>query len=159
MKMDTIKLMKKCKVQKLFLALIVISGIAVPAQSPQSWMGKLLSESTNQEEVKSFYDITVRLHVQDDALNEIFNELENQMGLRFLYNLEAIDNSANRIDLTYTDAILADVLKYAAAQTGLTFRQINNTVSVGVDKLREPDSEVIEDDRQVTVSGTVIDSS
>src|SRR5690625_944782 len=157
MKMDTIKLMKKCKVQKLFLALIVISGIAVPAQSQQSWMGKLLSERTNQEEVKSFYDITVSLHVQDAALNEIFNELENQMGLRFLYNLEAIENSANRIDLNYTDAILADVLKDVAAQTGLTFRQINNTVSVGVDKLREPALETTEAEFQISIRGTVFD--
>jgi len=158
MNMDTKKFMKKYKSKALFLALLVIGSITVPVHGQQSWTGKLLTERASQEEVKSFYDVTVSLNVNDASLDEIFRGLENQMGLRFLYNLEVIQKSANRLDLNYTDAILADVLKDVASQTGLTFRQINNTISVGVDKLREPVAEVIEEVFQQTVTGRVTDA-
>src|SRR5690625_1095421 len=152
--MDTIKTMKKTRI--LLFGLIVLV-FATPVQSQQSWVGKLLTDRSHQE-LKSFHDVNVNLQVESASLDEIFQELENQMGLRFLYNIEVIKDSEYRLDLNYSDAILADVLKGVAEQTGLTFRQINNTISVGVDKLREPVVKVLEEEFQQTVGGRVIDA-
>src|SRR5690625_599282 len=151
--MDTVKMVKKF----LALMLLIILGVSAPVQSQQSWMGKLFTDRTHQE-VKSFYDVSVNLQVKDASLQEIFKKLEEQIGLRFLYNLEVIKSSEHRLDLSYRDTVLADVLKDVAAQTGLTFRQINNTISIGLNKLREPMVEAIEEEFQQTVSGQVVDA-
>lgn len=138
----------------LLVVVLVLSSISAFGQQKQKLSNHMLTE--NYQDIKSFYDISVSIQEKNISLEEIFESLEKQMELRFLYNQEIISESEYRLDLNFTEASVADVLKEVAVQTGLTFRQINGTISVGVDKLREP---VVNTEVQstITIEGTVTD--
>ena len=141
--------------RSLTLFLMLFTLIVFPAFGQQQESQSLLTE--NFQEVKSFYDIPVSIQVEKASLGEIFSQLEKQMGLYFMYNPKVIGNIKHRLDLNLADVSVADVLTEVALQTGLTFRQINGTISVGVDKLRTPEKNMLEV-VQRTITGTVVDS-
>jgi TonB-dependent SusC/RagA subfamily outer membrane receptor len=89
---------------------------------------------------------------------EIIQMLEQQMGLRFMFNKEVVEKSQHRLDLNFSEAKAADVLMEIASQTGFSFNQINRIISVGVSDIREPVTENDLDDLQETITGTVNDS-
>jgi TonB-dependent starch-binding outer membrane protein SusC len=110
------------------------------------------------QEVQSFHDIEVNINVEKASLTEIIQLLEQQMGLRFMFNKDIVEKSLHRLDLDFSEAKAADVLLEIASQTGLTFSQINRIISVGVSDLRDPVLKDTAYDDQETISGTVRDS-
>lgn len=109
------------------------------------------------QDVKSFHDISVSLNVQQAGLSEIFQLLEEHMGLRFMYNKTIVEKSDHQLDLKYSDATVAEVLMEIAEKTGLTFRQINRIISVGVSDLRNTNPVTVEVQDE-TVRGLVTDA-
>lgn len=107
--------------------------------------------------IDSFFDIPATVQVQNVSISAVFELLEEQMGLRFLYDKDVIESSSHRLSLNHKNSTVADVLKEMSSQTGLTFRQLNGMISVGVEKLRKPapqaDQYMFE-----TVTGTVVDA-
>jgi TonB-linked SusC/RagA family outer membrane protein len=109
------------------------------------------------QEDKNLYEVEVTIQVEQASIPRVFEVLEQQMGLRFLYNKEVLEKNALRIDLDFPRATAAEALMAVSEQTGLRFRQINRIISVGVSNLKNPnlnDAEVI----QETVRGRVTDS-
>lgn len=139
----------------ILLVLIFFSGSLFPINGSQNQEKILLSD--NLQKAKSFHDITMSISLKGATLSEIFKRMEKETGLRFLYNLDAIIDSGYRLSLDFSDATVADVLNEVARQTGLTFRQINRTVSVGVNDLRKP-QQVVGVVQQDTVTGIVTDA-
>lgn len=141
--------------RSIILLILFLTINVLPVSGQQQVSQSLLTD--NFQKIKSFYDIPVEIEVENASLDEIFSLLENQMRLRFLYNPNVIGNSDHRLDLNFEDVSVADVLSEVAIQTGLTFRQVNGTISVGVDKLRAPKTDVV-DALQETITGTVTDA-
>jgi NAD(P)-dependent dehydrogenase (short-subunit alcohol dehydrogenase family) len=75
--------------------------------------------------LQNFHEITVSVDLDQASLPEIFEFLEEQTELRFLYNKEIIEKSRHRLDLDLHQVSMADVLREVGLQTGLGFRQIN----------------------------------
>lgn len=141
--------------RSIVLLIILFTANVFPVSGQQEGSHSLFTE--NFQELKSFYDIPVSIQVEKASLGEIFNELEKQMGLRFLYNRKVIGESEYRLDLNFTDVSVANVLTEVAIQTGLTFRQINGTISIGLDKFRAVETEILGIVQQ-TITGQVTDT-
>lgn len=110
----------------IFLPLILIAGASAEALGQQSGSEKMTSN--HLQEVRSIHDIRVSLHVEDATLKDVLQQLESQMGLRFMYNNEVIEESLHRFSLDIESSSAADILRNISARTGLTFRQINGMI-------------------------------
>src|SRR5690625_4934763 len=118
--------------------------------------------SNHLQEFRSIHDSRVSLHVEDATLKDVLQQLEPQMGLRFMYNNEAIEESLHRFSLDIESSSAADILRNISARTVLSFRQINGMISIGTAHFRqaEPDEEQSQQEDQVTVViGMVSDGS
>jgi TonB-dependent starch-binding outer membrane protein SusC len=140
----------------MLMMVFLFSGAMIQAYGQQEKENVFLTNHI--QEVQSFHDIEVSLQVEQASLKEIIQQLEGQMGLRFMFNKEVIENSQHRLDLDFTEAKAADVLMEVAGLTGLTFNQINRIISVGVSDIREPEMERVLDEFQQTVRGAVTDA-
>ncbi len=140
----------------ILLFILVFSGTVFQVFGQQGLDKTMFTN--NFHEVRSFNDIQVSVQVEQASLSQIFQLLEYQMGLRFLYNKGVIDQSPYRLDLNISEATAADVLAEVASQTGLTFHQFNRIISVGISELREQQPDMIEEVLQESVSGIVVDS-
>lgn len=114
----------------IFLPLILIAGASAEALGQQSGSEKMTSN--HLQEVRSIHDIRVSLHVEDATLKDVLQQLESQMGLRFMYNNEVIEESLHRFSLDIESSSAADILRNISARTGLTFRQINGRTEIDV---------------------------
>src|SRR5690625_4599530 len=73
----------------MFLPLILIAGVSGEAVEQQVGYEKMTSN--HLQEVRSIHDIRTSLDVEDATLKDVLQQLEYQMGLRFMYNNEVIE--------------------------------------------------------------------
>ncbi len=109
---------------------------------------------------QSLEDIYVDIEVSNEPLVEIFNKIEYQTNFIFGYNDLVLDN-ANKLSLKYNHESLMTVLIDISSKTDLSFRRINNTISI---TRRESTQQkkvplVIEGNLQVSITGKVTDES
>src|SRR5690625_1819579 len=97
--------------------------------------------SNHLQEVRSIHDIRISLHVEDATLKDVLQQLESQMGLRFMYNNEVIEESLHRFSLDIESSSAADILRNISARTGLSFRQINGMISIGTAHFRQAEAD------------------
>lgn len=91
------------------------------------------------------------------SLKEVFATIEKQTKFRFFYDRNLVKNSS-KITVHVSNLSVAEALEVVNQQTGLVFKQINNTIS-----LKEADREPAMNtdqaaDIQVVVTGKVTDS-
>ena len=138
---------------------LLFSGVISQVSAQQNQDDRVFTNHV--QEIRSFHEIHVSLQLEQASLHQIILQLEEQMGLRFMYNKEVIENSGHLLDLDFPRATAADVLLEISSQTGLKFRQINRIITVGISDLRKPGEGMVaemEDDQTIQVSGTVTDS-
>jgi len=138
----------------IFLTVVLFFGIMFPAIAQNSESDQVLTSI--YQDGQNFYEARVSIQVEEATIPEIFELLESQMGLRFLYKKDVIENSSHHLNLEFPMATAAEVLMKVSEETGLRFRQINRIISVGVNELREP--VVNEEIQEETVSGRVVDA-
>lgn len=133
-------------------------GQRYPGQE-ESQEGKLFTSIGSEYTLKSFKEIRVNVNLENAPLSQVFQFLERESGLKFLYHKNKIEGSLHRLDLDFSQATLAEVLEQVGQQTGLGFRQINRIVSVNVNHLREVELEAVpEEEYQQVVTGRVTDA-
>lgn len=69
----------------------------------------------------------ITLNVQNETVENVFNRLSLQTGLKFFYD-QTIVNSAPRVSLNVNNASLQSVLDEISLQTKLYFNRENNTI-------------------------------
>ncbi|MCD7936933.1 MAG: TonB-dependent receptor [Tannerellaceae bacterium] len=71
----------------------------------------------------------VSIKLQDEPIQQFFDEVNRQTGIKFLYS-ESIVNTAVKITIDRQDSSLDQVLETVSRQTGLKFLYENNTITV-----------------------------
>lgn len=79
---------------------------------------------------------SITLNVQNETVENVFNQLGVQTGLKFFYDQEIV-NAAPRISIHVSNASLQEVLEQITSQAKLYFNRDNNTISVGNQKSGE----------------------
>ncbi|MGM0507312.1 MAG: SusC/RagA family TonB-linked outer membrane protein [Bacteroidota bacterium] len=148
---------KKCgsRIGRLAALLSVVLVMGVTSVQAQQEENILVARSDMS--VQSMHDILVNVQVEKASLAEVFETLEKQANLRFLYNKELIEASDYQLSLGESQATVATVLEQIGWETGLGFRQINRIISVNAEQMRTPPGDV-DDLIQETVVGRVVDA-
>lgn len=81
-------------------------------------------------------DSNVSLKAQNEALENVFNQLSKQTNLKFFYDQETI-NSVPLVSIEVHDAPLQKVLDQITTQTKLYFNRNNNTISVSINPVKK----------------------
>lgn len=96
----------------------------------------------------------ITLDVKNETVENIFNQLSNQTGLKFFYDQDVV-NTTPRVTIKVKNSPLQNVLDKITAQTNLYFKRENNTISVR----RQQDQDNAKPNKKRTVSGTVVDQT
>lgn len=121
-------------------------------------MSSLLADTVSGQ-VKSVKDVFVELDIRRGSLDQVLRGIEHQTDFRFFYTDESLSNQAD-VKLTQKRATVADYLLEISSQTGVHFRQINQTISISRGKGQHTQPiEVIINKEQVGVSGQVLDEN
>lgn len=96
---------------------------------------------------------TITLNVQNEPVENVFNQLSKQTGLKFFYDQEIVD-SAPRVTVNMSNVSLEEVLKHITSQTKLYFNRDNHTISVGKQKTGQV---VTNDVKLKNLDGRVVD--
>lgn len=94
----------------------------------------------------------INLKVQSESVENVFNQISKQTGLKFFYDQETV-NKVPLITLQVTNASLQNVLDKITEQTKLLFNRKNKTISVSTEQIKEESQKNI----PVTARGNVID--
>lgn len=95
----------------------------------------------------------ITLNVQNETVENVFNQLSKQTGLKFFYD-QTVVNNAPRVSLSVKDASLQSVLNKISSQTKLYFNRDNNTISVGKQNNNLNKEKPV---KIKTIKGTVVD--
>ncbi len=83
----------------------------------------------NNSDAQNIKEVEITLGLRNASLVETFKAIENQTRFKFMYQ-KNIKSSPQKVTIEVHNKSVAHVLKLIAQQTGLTFKQINNTLSV-----------------------------
>lgn len=118
----------------------------------------MLAEESNGQQSRSVRETFISLNLSNASIKEAFKHLESVSDFRFNYDKADI-NTKRKIDLSYSNTSIADILLNISKEYHLGFKQLNNTIQV--DKLghMSPDAviEVVMSD--VNISGKVTDEN
>jgi len=73
----------------------------------------------------------VDLSMDDATVVDVLRQIENQTDFKFVYDRK-VDRLPNTYNITYQNVSLRSVLELMAKDADLTFRRINNTISIDV---------------------------
>ncbi|MFV0270030.1 MAG: carboxypeptidase-like regulatory domain-containing protein, partial [Draconibacterium sp.] len=119
-----------------------------------SWV---FASDSNGQGIKSTI-ITIQKKVND--LGQVLEEIENQTDYTFFYEDNQVRNDYYRVKCKIADGSVFDILSEVSNQTGLAFRQVNNTIAIRKETRFENPGGVVEIQPQVkAVSGKVTDES
>lgn len=100
-------------------------------------------------------EVFLSLDLQGVTLSESFSAIKNQTDFSFIYDQGLVDN-APPVNLQVQNQSLESVLLSLAASHQLSFKQVDNRISVKVAKRNIPEKALVV---EVTVSGTVVDNN
>ncbi|MEQ9441779.1 MAG: TonB-dependent receptor [Cyclobacteriaceae bacterium] len=147
--------MKKRLLQQLIMASkYVLLGIFMQTLLA----GLLLASDTDAQEVKSVREVYILPKVSNSSVGEIMQIIESETEYSFSYYQGEI-NLKKPLSINRKRHSVYDLLVDVSAQTGLSFRQINNVINV---KIKEKDNEtegveIIK--TALTVTGRVSDAN
>lgn len=103
-------------------------------------------------------NVRISLKIQDAALEEIFDSIEDQTDFTFAFN-KSILLTKKKHSLSYEQENLSHILEDLSKAFKLNFRQINQTISVAPIVSGGTSTDRIQDVKQdITISGTVSDN-
>ena len=115
------------------------------------------SSNSNGQGIKSS-NITIERKIKH--LDQIIGEIEKQTDYKFFYEDQQISKENYRVACDNVDGSVFEILSEVANQTGLAFRQVNNTIAI---RKEITDEDIAEDVVSVqpqtkSITGKVIDS-
>ena len=115
------------------------------------------SSNSNGQGIKSS-NITIERKIKH--LDQIIGEIEKQTDYKFFYEDQQISKENYRVVCDNVDGSVFEILSEVANQTGLAFRQVNNTIAI---RKEITDEDIAEDVVSVqpqtkSITGKVIDS-
>ena len=118
-------------------------------------MSSILADSVTGQ-VKSVKDVFIKLNVPEGSLDEVLKDIERQTNFRFFYTDKSLGENVD-LSLSRKRAAVADLLLEVSGQTGVHFRQVNQTISISKAKgqITEPIEVII--NKQTDVSGKITD--
>lgn len=123
---------------------ILLAGLGLQAQA-------------SELQAKSIDEVFISLSVADESLTKAFEMIEKSTGFNFVYLTKDIKDS-KRINIQVNSASLYDALLEVSRQTGLSFKQVNQ--SIHVKKNKEAASvQTLKELALAKVNGTVVDTS
>lgn len=120
--------MKKILLAVIMSIKVLLKGVALLCLT----LGPLMA-NTSKAQVKSIDEVFLKLEKSNYTLAQFFKETENKTDFKFFYTDQAIKTSSN-IALIFNTGSVEDYLLQIAKQTDLSFKQVNNTISVIVNK-------------------------
>lgn len=104
---------------------------------------------------QSSEEVFVTTRLQDAPLKEVFAALEEQTDFTFVFDSTLLKNAAS-VTLVVNEVRLSAVLNQITAQTGLSFTQINNTITVVKSEAQQQVSGVVTDQEGVPLPGATV---
>lgn len=104
---------------------------------------------------QSSEEVFVTTRLQDAPLKEVFAALEEQTDFTFVFDSTLLKNAAS-VTLVVNETRLSAALKQITAQTGLSFTQINNTITVVKSAAQQQVSGVVTDKEGVPLPGATV---
>ena len=96
----------------------------------------------------------ITLKAQSESVENVFNQISKQTGLKFFYDQETVNN-VPLVTIQVTNATLQSVLDKITIQTKLCFNRKNKTISVSTPQIKEESQKNI----PVNAHGTVTDEN
>lgn len=111
----------------------------------------LASTSSGQTKME---EVFVTIVAQQLPLNEVIQKIESETDFLFSYRKQDVKGSIYTNTKSGEKISIESLLQEISKESNLKFKQVNNTIHVGV---KESESEVIETVQEVLVRGTVVD--
>ena len=109
-----------------------------------------LATNLGAQPVKSVQDVFVEVEFKEVALSQVFRSLEEQTAFRFVYDVKD-EFLKRKFDYSGSRVSVKNVLLAVSEQSGLAFKQVNNSITVK--KIKKEALEILIDD--IAVSGKV----
>ena len=139
------------------LLLMGISYVFIGFLFQLLFINLLWATETKAQEIKDIKDVFVNVEIQDKTLGETFKMLEGLTPFKFVYDKKD-SFLKDRFNLERRTVSIEDILIKIATDSRLSFKQINNNITVS--KRPENQEKAIEIiDISVEVTGTVTDQS
>ncbi|MEQ6117907.1 SusC/RagA family TonB-linked outer membrane protein [Reichenbachiella sp. MALMAid0571] len=118
----------------------------------------IVAGESNGQHSRSVRETFISLNLSNASIKEAFKHLESISDFRFNYDKADI-NTKLRIDLTYSNTSVAEILLNISKEYKLGFKQLNNTIQV--DKLEHisPDTAIEVVFSDVDISGKITDEN
>ncbi|MEQ8556361.1 MAG: TonB-dependent receptor [Cyclobacteriaceae bacterium] len=119
----------------------------------------LLAEKANSQAIKSVKEARISIEIQNENLVDVLQEIERITDYHFAYqDDELLKSNSNRITLTANNQTLESLLIDISRQANVSFRQVNDRISVRSAKFKSAEKS-IEVIIQQNVSGVITDDS
>lgn len=113
----------------------------------------LLAEESDKQ---GFDEVQISIKLRNSSIEDVFKAIEEVSEFVFAYG-EDVKLIKTRFTLNYKNVTVKDVLKEVGQKARLSFKRINNTISVSVTKTSVKKN-TIEEAPAITVTGQVTDS-
>lgn len=77
-------------------------------------------------------EVVITVEFVDATVEDVFETIEEKTEFSFLFNRQAVSSCDKRINIGKTTTTVARILLEISRQTGISFRQINNTLAVNM---------------------------
>lgn len=94
------------------------------------WMLGPAMANSGSAQIKSIDNVKVKISFDHGSLQRLFKEIEGQTEFKFLVSDQSLDKKT-QITLGKKEGTVADILYQTVEQTKLSFKQVNQTISVG----------------------------
>jgi TonB-linked SusC/RagA family outer membrane protein len=117
-----------------------------------AFSGNILANSISAQNIN---EVIISLDISEASLEKVFKEIESNTSFTFLYQKQILENSSS-LSINVVEESLGKTLMKIANETGLSFRQINNTIAVRNKAIPKEVSKV-KSIQKFEVNGTVVD--
>jgi len=122
----------------------------------------IAAEETKGQSYKSIKDINVNIRFNNDDLTTIFQKIEKESDLIFVFNRTDISKSKVRISKEYSQESMYEILLDISEQSGMSFKQVNKNINVKKTKIGRKainENELVMIADIIDVSGTITDEN
>lgn len=93
------------------------------------FLGILMASDSGAQGIQTVREVSVKLDKKEITIKEIFNEIESSTDFYFSY-YPGDFNSNQKILVSRKQQLVSEVLLQVSKETGLAFRQVNNSINV-----------------------------
>jgi TonB-linked SusC/RagA family outer membrane protein len=122
------------------------------------FMNVILAAESNAQGSLDIGEVKITLNLESAALPQVFEEIKNKTDFYFIYDKHLV-KASDTVTLDVKEESLEDVLLLLSAEFGLSFKQVNERISVKKSKKFWPSSNENPIVVDVEISGVVTDNN